>query len=128
MLNAHFPFNGWLYVDRFIDFSRLNTKAEQVHEIAAGKNLWVIGDDINKYKNSSIATPYLNWQLSREQLRGTGFYDNLTEIFINLTQNPPEVIYDKLGIMEELFSRMPTIASNYERLEENSAVYILKAP
>lgn len=125
LLNVLFPLRAWLYVDRFVSFDDLKVKSVQMQELIEGKKLWVIGDDVNLYQQSALATPYLNWQLSEKQLSQVDFYDNLTQIYIHISSDLPEVIVDEKNIVSRLFDKMPSLASKYKQSEAYAHVYLL---
>ena len=126
LFNLLAPLKNWLFIDRFISYSELLVKPTKYDQIVAGKSVLVIGKDVSCYKRSSLATPYLNWQLSSMQLNELGYYDNLTEVYQNFEQNPPQVIIDKKNLIPKLFDVMPTIALSYEKHDQFGDVYIRK--
>jgi hypothetical protein len=70
---------------------------------------------------------HLNWQFSQKHLENLEYYDNLTETFINFSENLPEVIIDEKGVVEKLFDKMPTIAIQYSPHDSFDHVFVLKA-
>ncbi len=124
LLNMLFPLKKWLYVDEFIAFDRLAVQPSPYLELTSGKTLWVIGDHVDLYHESTLATPYLNWQLAAEHLSNTSHYDNLSAIYLNLQSDLPEVIVDEKGLVPVLFDKLPTIASKYTPHPEWKNVYV----
>jgi hypothetical protein len=77
------------------------------------------------YKNSSLATPYLNWTLAQVHFNDPHYYDNLTAIYSNFKNDLPEVIIDKKDVFAEVINAMPTLQPLYQYKSE-IGVYILK--
>jgi len=127
VLNMLFPLKEWLFVDEFVSYDNLIAKESPYKQITSGKKILVIGDHIELYRDASLATPYLNWQFSQKHLENLEYYDNLTETFINFSENLPEVIIDEKGVVEKLFDKMPTIALKYAQHHSFDHVFVLKA-
>ncbi len=109
---------GWLETQSLIlQPSRWDTLVE-------GRKLLIVGEDPAAYLHAYPATPYLNWNLSREQLEQPDAFDNLSLIYHNLSEDTPEVIIDQKNLVPALFDRMPTIAARYRRQDDT---YILKS-
>lgn len=116
----------WFHVDRLVSYESSIVRSSPLASITKDKKILVLGDGIHHYHLSSLATPYLNWELSQIQLKNLRFYDNSAEVFVNLSQDLPEVIIDLENTVSEVFSLMPTIASRYKPHESQSDVYILR--
>ncbi|MFY0650962.1 MAG: hypothetical protein JXQ96_02965 [Cyclobacteriaceae bacterium] len=126
LLNMLFPLKRWLFFDEIVSYDSLVVKNAPYNGITEGRSLLIIGDDISLYKNSALATPYLNWQFSKAHLQNLSYYDNLTEVFANFHQNSPEVIIDQKNIVPDLFRKMPTIALRYKKHNSFEHVYLMK--
>ncbi|MFT6783978.1 MAG: hypothetical protein ACJA1A_003920 [Saprospiraceae bacterium] len=127
ILNMLFPLKEWVFVDELASYDNLIAQESPYKEITSGKEILVIGDHIELYRDASLATPYLNWQFSQKHLENLEYYDNLTETFINFSENLPEVIIDEKGVVEKLFDKMPTIALKYSQHDSFDHVFVLKA-
>lgn len=127
LLNMLFPLKEWLFVDEFVSYDSLIAKESSYQQITSGKKILVIGDHIELYGNASLATPYLDWQFSQMHLENLDYYDNLTEAFINFSEDLPEVIIDEKNVVEKLFDKMPTIALKYSQHPSLDHVYLLRA-
>ncbi len=90
----------------------------------AHKNILVLGNDISAYKNSTLATPYLNWRISKNELVNINTISNLKRTYLNLQRDPPEVIIDEFKTIPSLFNQMPKLAKKYHQLD--SVVWVLK--
>jgi hypothetical protein len=92
------------------------------------KKVLVLGPDIEPYLHAKVSTPYFNWSLSRDQLEGLNFYDNLEEIDRNIRGDMPDYIIDQVGLAARLFEKIPILGSEfvligngiYKRSESNS--------
>ncbi len=125
ILNCLFPLKGWWHVDQFIDLSQVVVKESPYEERVAGKKLWYIGDDLSIYQNAQLATPYLDWQLSKRHLTNLDYYDTVEKVFQNINNDLPQVIVDEKGVIESLFQKMPTIQMNYRHSSSHEGVYYL---
>ena len=126
MLNMLFPLKEWLFIDEFVSYDQLIASESPYREITTGKKILVIGDHVELYQDARLATPYLNWQFSQKHLENLDYYDNLTEAFINFSENLPEVIIDEKNVVGRLFDKMPTIALKYSQHVSFEHVYVLK--
>jgi hypothetical protein len=108
---------------KVLEVESLVVKPTKWDQTVAGKKLLIIGSDFAAYRHAYPATPYLNWNLSRNHLEKNQAFDNLSVIYQDLMRDTPEVIIDQSNLVPELFSRMPSIASKYTRKEDT---YILR--
>lgn len=118
--------NNWFHVDQFVNYDSLKVQESRYESLTSGKRLLVLGDEINHYQNATLATPYLNWDLSQIQLKNLNYYDNSAEVFVNFKEDLPEVIVDQEQTIPMLFKTMPTIASQYIHHEGYPEIYLLK--
>lgn len=118
--------NNWFHVGQIVSYEPLLVKESSYSEQVRERKILVTGNKLNHYQGASLATPYLNWSLSRIQLEDLNYYDNSAEVFVNFTNDLPEVIIDQEDIVPKLFSIMPTISSKYIQHEKYSALYMLK--
>jgi hypothetical protein len=77
------------------------------------KKVLVLGPDIEPYLHAKVSTPYFNWSLSRDQLEGLNFYDNLEEIDRNIRGDMPDYIIDQVGLAAGLFEKIPILGSEF---------------
>lgn len=127
ILCNHLTFSSsWFHVDEFVSYESALVPPSKYARLTTGKKILVIGDGMHHYDHASLATPYLNWSLSKIQLKQLGYYDNSAEVFVNFKRDFPEVIIDQEDVMPRLFATMPTIASRYMHHENYPEVYLLK--
>lgn len=113
MMNLLFPLNNWLYVNELVNMDNLVVKENPYTALTEDKKVLVIGEELSYYQGAHLATPYLNWDLSRLQLEHLNYFDNNEEIFLHFKKDMPEVIIDKKNLVPSLFERMPTIGAQY---------------
>lgn len=82
------------------------------------KSVLFTGNNLSVYKNSRMATPYLNWKLSEEILRNPKYYDNLAHIYHGFFKDLPELIIDQEGVIDGIFERIPDLADKYEKVDD----------
>ncbi|MCZ6899366.1 MAG: hypothetical protein O7F74_03925 [Bacteroidetes bacterium] len=82
------------------------------------KSVLFTGNNLNVYKSSRMATPYLNWKLSEEILRNPNYYDNLSHIYHGFFKDLPELIIDQEGVMDGIFEMIPDLANKYEKIKD----------
>jgi hypothetical protein len=92
-------------------------------EKVKNKKILMLGENLSIYKNAKLATPYLNWQLSSEMLREVDYYDNLSQIYVNFSNDMPEIIIDETQTMPLLQSRIPLLKDAYQKQGD---LYLLK--
>ncbi len=112
------------FVKKIIHFEKLIVQKTNWDDITNGKRILVIGNNISAYKNATLATPYFNWDLSKQHLENQNYYDNITAIFLNFKNDMPEVIIDNKAMMESLQSNIPLLKNNYKK--HSDGVYVLR--
>jgi len=106
--------------DPIKDYSSVLVGAEGESEalIYAKKKILVLGPDIRPYHYARVATPYFNWELSKDELEGTDYYDNLEMIDKKIRSDMPEFIVDQEGIASEIFQKIPLLGDEYQALNQ----------
>lgn len=125
ILNNLFFYNEWLFVDRFVSYDKLKVSSSPYHELVANKRILVLGKETSIYQNAKLATPYLEWQLAAVHFHDIGYYDHLIEIYEHFQKDRPEVIIDEIGVIPDLFEKLPTIAALYTQGPKDNT-YLLK--
>lgn len=124
IVNNLFPLRNYLHMDKFASYGKLISEKSEFIELTRNKKILILGEDIDRYSEAKLATPYLNWQYSKYHLENPNFYENLTKTYVNFTNDMPQVIIDQVNAVPKLFEKMPTIQARYEKLKPS--VYILK--
>jgi hypothetical protein len=79
------------------------------------KRILVLQNDLTYFQQNKLATPYLNWQLSERIFKAPDFYENITQVYHALINDPPDLIIDKENLMQPFFDRMPGLKKLYTR-------------
>jgi len=111
-------FQGALQVIPRWELGRLS--ALQVKRSAAlpdvqKQKILVIGEDISAYQNNQLATPYLNWDLAKYDLRNLDNYESVISVYDHFRNDPPHYIIDREKVVDKLFQRVPALAIMYEK-------------
>jgi hypothetical protein len=91
--------------------------------ISKGKRILVLGEDLGYYHESSLATPYLHYRLSKNIIQNQEDLENTVEVYNNFLEEKPEIVIDEEGVFATLLNRIPILSKQYEKQGE---VYILK--
>ena len=75
----------------------------------------IIGEDLSAYRQNRLATPYLNWDLAKYDLKNLDNYEAVINVFDHFRNDPPDYIIDRERVVEKLFQRAPGLASKYEK-------------
>jgi hypothetical protein len=126
ILNGYAFLFGWFSLYQVFPTENFMVRATPYDEIVAGKKILVLGDDLSIYQKAQLATPYLDWQLSSQQLLAIDYFDNLTEVYNNFSQDMPQIVVDLENVMPQLQSRIPLLESAYQLQPGSTDVYVLK--
>jgi hypothetical protein len=117
---------GTLYeffiTSKYISMEKLVVHDSPYENIASGKKILVLSNDLSPYRNAYAATPFLDYYLAREVFMAPGFYDNLTLIDDGFENDMPMIIIDPDHVMEDIFNRMPALAKIYK--ETSEGIYV----
>ncbi len=94
---------------------KLLLQESSLDQVVKDKRILVLGDDISLYQNAKLATPYFDWKLAKSHFENLDYYDNITAIFRNLTNDPPDLIIDKGDLMPTLSDKIPILKTNYTK-------------
>ncbi|GAB4023855.1 hypothetical protein [Spirosoma koreense] len=75
----------------------------------------IIGEDLSGYRQNRLATPYLNWDLAKYDLKNLDNYDSVIHVFDRFQKDPPDYIVDHENVVQKLFQRIPALAAQYEK-------------
>jgi hypothetical protein len=76
--------------------------------------LLVLGPDFQYYAYNYASSPYLNWDLAKQEFENLDSYEAVFELHNNITKDPPQFIIDEIGIMPKLVYRLPAVFGRYE--------------
>ncbi|GAB3995381.1 hypothetical protein GCM10028807_35370 [Spirosoma daeguense] len=83
------------------------------------QQILIIGEDLSAYRQNRLATPYLNWDLAKYDLKNLDNYESVINVFDHFRNDPPDYIIDRENVVEKLFQRAPDLASRYEKTAVN---------
>lgn len=97
--------------------SSLRVRPSTIPDRIQNRKLLIIDEDLSGYQHNRPATPYLNWDLAKYDLRNLDSYDAVINVFDNFRQDPPDFIVDRQQIVPKLFERAPALAAQYKPTE-----------
>ncbi len=80
-----------------------------------GKRLLVLDESWSIYKDNKLASPFLDWHLTKMVFSQPEYYDNIIKVYDGLKSDPPEVIRDKNDLMKPFMDRLPELQQSYKR-------------
>ncbi|MBD2702390.1 hypothetical protein IC229_17205 [Spirosoma sp. BT702] len=83
------------------------------------QRILIIGEDLSAYRQNRLATPYLNWDLAKYDLKNLDNYESVINVFDHFRNDPPDYIIDRENVVEKLFQRAPGLAGLYEKTAVN---------
>lgn len=97
--------------------SSLQVQPSPLSNTIRNQRILIIGEDLSAYRYNRLATPYLNWDLSKYDLKNLDNYEAVINIFDHFRKDPPDYILDRENVIEKLFQRAPALANQYEKTE-----------
>ncbi len=97
--------------------SSLQVQPSPLPDNIRNQRILIIGEDLSAYRYNQLATPYLNWDLSKYDLKNLDNYEAVINIFDHFRKDPPDYILDRENVIEKLFQRAPALANQYEKTE-----------
>ncbi|GAB4032745.1 hypothetical protein GCM10028809_32340 [Spirosoma gilvum] len=94
--------------------SSLQVQASPLPGDIRNQHVLIIGEDLSAYRYNRLATPYLNWDLAKYDLKNLDNYEAVINVFDHFRKDPPDYIVDREKVVEKLFQRIPALASQYE--------------
>ena len=122
--SGYFAFKGPEEVKVLVGFDKYFVESD-IPDILIDKRILVTGDELNLYQNSTPATPFINWRISKKQFEQLDYYDNSSRIMEYLTIDPPEYIVDTEACMDKVFKRIPALAIRYTEVPGYPGYYRL---
>ena len=115
-------YQGGLQLMPGIDMGRLNSlrvKPSPLPGNIQNQKVLVIGDDMSAYYQNRPATPYLNWNLAKYDLKNLDNYDAVINVYNHFRQDPPMYIIDRADVVDKLFQRAPALSTQYKKTAMN---------
>lgn len=94
------------------------------HQETAGKSILVLGNDLGYYQGAYLATPYLNYNISKEILLDYNSFGKMADVYQDFLKEKPEMIIDADGVFEQLLEKIPLLKDSY--LKKSEGMYVLK--
>lgn len=116
------PIMGYTWTFLQISSGKINSYAIEIsenHSITEGKKVLVLGEDLGYYHNASLATPYLNYRLSKINLQDHTSLERTALIFQNFMDEKPDVIVDEDGVFADLLEKMPLLKNQFTLIKPN---------
>jgi hypothetical protein len=101
-----------------VSYADLIVKESQLAQVARGKKVLVLTDDLSVYKNNTFSSFFLNWNLSREILEQPDYYDHVIKVHEAFRRDAPDVIIDPHDLMKKFFEKIPALRSQYRAAPE----------
>ncbi|QJW90260.1 hypothetical protein HNV11_13180 [Spirosoma taeanense] len=95
--------------------SNLQVRPSPLPDNIRNQRVLIIGEDLSAYRYNRPATPYLNWDLAKYDLRNLDNYEAVINVFDHFRLDPPDYIIDRENVVEKLFQRAPALAAQYEK-------------
>gem|GEM_PF-234588 len=108
---------------QLVGLDRLKVKSSVLRQPIRNKRVLVLGEGIGEYQYNQAATPYLNWQLAKDELLDLNNYQSVVNIYHNFEKDLPDVIIDREQVAEKLFARIPVLARRYESRQEKGVYW-----
>jgi hypothetical protein len=95
--------------------SSLQVQPSPLPDAIKNERVLIIGEDLSAYRQNRLATPYLNWDLAKYDLKNLDNYESVINVFDHFRKDPPDYIIDRENVVEKLFQRAPALAMRYEK-------------
>lgn len=98
-----------------VDYSKLIVPNQDQKWTQGKKRVLVLDDDMSVYKNALLASPFLNWTLSKQIFNSSDYYENVITVHQGLINDPPDIIRDKNDLLRPFLERVPDLRQQYVR-------------
>lgn len=78
----------------------------------------VLSDDLSQYSGNIMATPFLNWQLSRGVFEHPEYYGNVVEVYNGIKADKPRHIIDPTNAFGPFLARIPEFRRDYRKTSD----------
>jgi hypothetical protein len=102
--------------------SSLLVKPSTLPSYIQNRKLLIIDEDLSGYQQNRPATPYLNWDLAKYDLRNLDNYEAVINVYDHFRKDPPDYIVDRQQVIPKLFERAPALATQY-KTTQSAGVY-----
>jgi hypothetical protein len=98
-----------------IGYAELFAKSSLEEDTIKNQQILVLNEDFGIYKKNKLATPFLNWNLSKEVFERPDYFENIALIEKSFQKETPDVIIDKNDLMKPIFERIPRLKALYKK-------------
>jgi len=120
-MNVWILFGGILYMSFTACYHKLDLVnyrdllVTQENKKVTGKKVLMLGDDMSVYKDNELATPFLNWPLSREIFEQPDYYENIIIVNNAFKADPPGIVFDTNHLFGKFLDRIPRLKDSYTK-------------
>lgn len=94
-----------------VDYSNLLVRGEKLKK--TGTRVLVMDNDLSVYKYHALASPFFNWELSKDFFSAPDYYENIIAVYKGLMNDPPDVIRDRENKLAPFLERIPELRQMY---------------
>lgn len=80
-----------------------------------GRHILVLDEGWEVYARNTMASPFLDWNLSRPIFSQPEYYDNVLLVSNGFKDDPPDVIRDRQNLLQPYLERLPELRNQYKR-------------
>jgi hypothetical protein len=111
---------GWIFYKINTEtISSYSVEVKEKHKKIQKSKILVLGDDLAYYHSSSLATPYLNYGLTKMLLENPDDLVRINATYLKFVNEKPEYIIDEDGVFEDLAAKIPRLSALYKKLPGN---------
>jgi len=82
------------------------------------QRLLVLDEGWEIYSNNRLASPFLDWNLSRSIFTQPEYYENVIMVSNGFKNDPPAIIRDRHNMLQPYLERLPELRKQYKRQGE----------
>jgi hypothetical protein len=112
---------GWtFYIMNTGTIANYSVEVEAKHLKIQNKKIVVLGEDLGYYHSSVLATPFLNYRLSKRMIENTSDLVKIKETYWKFLEEKPEIIIDEEGVFGALSEKIPSLKNKYNKISANT--------
>jgi hypothetical protein len=81
--------------------------------ISKGKRILVLSNEMKLYKDNHLATPFFNWELSKEIFEHPEYYENVVTVYNGFKLDLPETVIDPTNLFKPFLEKIPELKKVY---------------
>jgi hypothetical protein len=112
---------GWtFYIMNTGSIASYSVELTAKHLKIQNKKIVVLGEDLGYYHSSVLATPFLNYRLSKRMIENTSDLVKIKETYWKFLEEKPEIIIDEEGVFAALTEKIPSLKTRYNKVSANT--------